>query len=87
MDAANEDIQHSCAQAQKELGLQIRTLRKRQKLSIAKLASMSGVNHSVLGDIERGHGNPRFATLYKLSKSLDVDLAQLMPTDATNPNG
>lgn len=68
------------------MGLRLRSLRKAEKLSIAKLASMSGVNHSVLGDIERGRGNPRFVTLFKLSQSLGVELEQLFDSDGTTPN-
>lgn len=86
MSPIEEDIYQACAKAQVDLGLRLRSLRKAEKLSIAKLASISGVNHSVLGDIERGRGNPRFATLFKLSQSLGIELEQLFNSDASALN-
>lgn len=85
MSPNEEDIHQACSKAQVDLGLRLRSLRKSEKLSIAKLASMAGVNHSILGDIERGRGNPRFITLFKLSQSLGVELGQLFDSETTTP--
>ena len=46
----------------------IRRLRKEKKLTMEKLAKLSGVSKSMLAQIERGDGNPTISTLWKIQK-------------------
>ncbi len=64
--------------ANKDLGRVIRRLRQAQHLSIEALAHEAGVSAGHLGMIERGHVNPRVATLYDLAVALGVTVGQLV---------
>ena len=60
-----------------EIGNRIKAIRKRQGYSQEKLAELSGLNMSYIGQIERGDKNPSIETIYKLSKSLNIDMVEL----------
>ena len=54
------------------LGPQIQQLRKRRRLTLEQLASLSGVSRSMLSQIERSQANPTFATLWNLTRAFLV---------------
>lgn len=60
------------------LGPQIQHLRKRRRLTLEQLASLSGVSRSMLSQIERSQANPTFATLWNLTRALGVDISELI---------
>lgn len=57
-----------------ELGEKIRSLRQKQKMSIEKLADMSGLSKGLISQIERDITGPSVASLWKISKSLNVTM-------------
>jgi transcriptional regulator with XRE-family HTH domain len=59
------------------VGRQLRTLRRRHKLSQERLAERSGLSYKFIGEIERGTGNPTVLTLSRLAVALGVDMAEL----------
>ena len=59
----------------KELGNQIRKLRKSKGLSQEQLALNAGVDRSYIGGIERGERNVSFLTLVKIAECLECDIA------------
>lgn len=65
------------------IGQKIKTLRSEHKLTLDQLAKKSGVSKSMLSQIERGLTNPTIATLWSLTQSLDIDIAELL-SDASN---
>lgn len=60
----------------KELGEQIRELRKIKGFSQEKLALDAEVDRSYVGGIERGERNVSFLTLTKIATCLDCDIAK-----------
>lgn len=62
---------------EKALGNQIRTIRRRQDLSVADLASAAGISNGMLSKIENGGISPSLATLQAISSVLQVPLSTL----------
>lgn len=60
-----------------EVGSRIKSQRKKHGISQEKLAELSGLNTSYIGQIERGDKNPSIETVYKIAKSLNISLASL----------
>ena len=60
----------------KELGNQIRFLRKSKGLSQERLAFQAEVDRSYVGGIERGERNVSFLTLVKIANCLGCDVAK-----------
>jgi len=60
----------------KELGNQIRELRKSKGLSQEQLALQAEVDRSYVGGIERGERNVSFLTLVKIAACLGCDVAK-----------
>lgn len=55
------------------LGSRIRRLRKRKKLTLFKLAVLSGLSPTFISDLERGsQRNITLTTLLKMAEALDV---------------
>ncbi len=55
------------------LGEAVRLTRTEAGLSQEQLADAAGLHITVLGDVERGVGNPEYATLVKLARALGVE--------------
>ncbi len=56
--------------------------RKTKKLTLKKLASLSGVGPSTISDIENGKAkHPRMDTLEKLAKALDISVSTFFEDD------
>lgn len=64
------------------LAQRLRKARKSKDLSLEAMAKLSGVSRSMLSQIERGESSPTVATLWSLTRALQVDFAGLLD-DAT----
>jgi transcriptional regulator with XRE-family HTH domain len=60
------------------LPLRLKEARKAQGLSLDAIANLSGVSRSMVSQIERGESSPTIATLWNLTRALNVDFAGLM---------
>lgn len=56
----------------------MQTIRKKQNLSLEELSARSGVSKSMLSQIEREEANPTFATLWNLTRALDLEFSELL---------
>lgn len=61
----------------------LRQARRAQGLSLEAVANLSGVSRSMVSQIERGESSPTIATLWNLTRALQVDFAGLL--DAAPP--
>jgi transcriptional regulator with XRE-family HTH domain len=52
--------------------------RARRKISIYRLAKMSGVSQQMISYVERGMRNPTLETLLRIANALNVDLSKLI---------
>ena len=66
----------------KALGQRVRYLRTEKKLSMEKLAELSGIDYRQLSYIELGQTDASLSTLYALCKGLDISLSLLMDTES-----
>ena len=60
------------------IGLEVRTLRKHNELTVAELAKKSGVSLGMLSKIENGLTSPSLSTLQAIAHSLGVQMSQLL---------
>lgn len=58
----------------------LREIREKKKLSMSKLAKMSGVSKGTLSNIERGVIDPKLSTVLKLCRALRIDFNELVDT-------
>ena len=60
------------------IGTEIKKQREKKGFSLKKLSELSGVSDSIISDIEIGKvKNPGIMTVLKISKGLEVDIAEL----------
>jgi transcriptional regulator with XRE-family HTH domain len=64
------------------LPARLKEARRTQGLSLDAVAKLSGVSRSMVSQIERGESSPTIATLWNLTRALQVDFAGLL--DAGN---
>lgn len=57
-----------------DLGQKIRTLRQKQKISIEQLSQKTGLSKGLISQIERNITGPSVASLWKISKALNVTM-------------
>ncbi len=60
------------------LAKRLRETRKSKGLSLEATSKLSGVSRSMLSQIERGESSPTVATLWSLTRALQVDFAGLL---------
>lgn len=60
------------------LPARLKEARKSQGLSLDAVANLSGVSRSMVSQIERGESSPTIATLWNLTRALNVDFAGLL---------
>lgn len=60
------------------LAYALREARKARGLSLDAVAKLSGVSRSMVSQIERGESSPTVATLWNLTKALQIDFSNLM---------
>lgn len=63
------------------LPARLKAARQRQGLSLDAVARLSGVSRSMVSQIERGESSPTVATLWNLTRALQVDFAGLLDAD------
>jgi transcriptional regulator with XRE-family HTH domain len=63
----------------------LKRIREEQKLSLEKLAELSGVSKSMLSQIERGDSSPTIATVWKISNGLKVSFTSLLDSPQNDP--
>ena len=56
-------------------GKRVRDLRNSKSLSQEKLAELSGLHSTYIGQIERGEKSPTIESIYKISSGLDIPLS------------
>lgn len=66
----------------KALGQRVRTLRSEKKLTMEKLAELSGIDYRQLSYIELGQTDACLSTLHAVSKGLDITLSFLMDSES-----
>jgi len=60
------------------LAASLRSARRAKGLSLDAVAKLSGVSRSMVSQIERGESSPTVATLWNLTRALQVDFAGLL---------
>lgn len=65
----------------KQLGLRIKDLRKKKKLTQDELSELAEMNGKHLGEVERGLINISIQNLARIAESLDVSLLTLLDID------
>jgi transcriptional regulator with XRE-family HTH domain len=60
------------------VGETVRSIRRERTLTLDRLAEISGLSVGVVSQLERGIGNPSFATLVQLAHGLDVPVGRLL---------
>src|SRR6056297_3998791 len=60
----------------------LKEARRAQGLSLDAVARLSGVSRSMVSQIERGDSSPTIATLWNLTRALQVDFAGLLDEGA-----
>ncbi len=60
------------------LPARLKNARREQGLSLEAVANLSGVSRSMVSQIERGESSPTIATLWNLTRALQVDFAGLL---------
>ncbi|NOZ32064.1 MAG: helix-turn-helix domain-containing protein [Alphaproteobacteria bacterium] len=68
------------------LAKRLKETRKAKGLSLEATANLSGVSRSMLSQIERGDSSPTVATLWNLTRALQVDFAGLLDDNSTESN-
>ena len=68
-----------------QLPAKLKEARRAQGLSLDAVAKLSGVSRSMVSQIERGESSPTIATLWNLTRALQVDFAGLLDDGQTQP--
>lgn len=56
----------------------LQAIRKERQMSLQTLANLTGVSKSMLGEIERGTGNPTITVLWKITTGLKISISRLI---------
>lgn len=60
------------------IAMNLKRIREEKKFSLDKVAKMTGVSKSMLGQIERGESNPTITTVWKIANGLKVSFTSLL---------
>ncbi len=74
----------SDADIAERLASRLKETRNEKGLSLDAVARLSGVSRSMLSQIERGESSPTVATLWNLTRALQVDFAGLLDGESTD---
>jgi XRE family transcriptional regulator, regulator of sulfur utilization len=58
----------------------LKRIREESKLSLDKVAELTNVSKSMLGQIERGESNPSISTVWKIANGLKISFTDLINT-------
>ena len=61
-----------------KIGDNLKEVRTRRLLTQVQLAEKSGVNQVTIARIERNQVDPRFSTMRRLARALDIDPTELL---------
>lgn len=61
-----------------KLGEKIKSIRKQKNMSLRELAQITGLSKTTLSDLENDAKNPSLETLQKVSKALEISIADLI---------
>lgn len=61
-----------------KIGIKIRILRTKLKLSQEKLAELADLSKTSISTIERGESKPSIETLEKIANALNIELKELV---------
>ena len=61
-------------------------LRKKNKLTLNQLASLSGVSRSMLSQIERGQANPTLAVTFRIAQAFGISIGELVEQAGSSAN-
>lgn len=56
----------------------LKSLREEKKLSLEKVAELSGVSKTMIGQIERGESSPTITTLWKIANGLKISFSSII---------
>lgn len=62
----------------------LKIIREEKRLSLDKLAQLTGISKSMLGQIENGKSNPTITTLSKIAYGLNIQVTSLITTPEAN---
>lgn len=62
----------------KKIGTTLKAIRNKRKLSLDKVATITGVSKPMLAQIERGESNPTVGTLWKIAAGLSVPFSTFL---------
>lgn len=68
------------------VGHNLKRLRDERKLSLDKLAELTGVSKSMLGQIERGESSPTISSVWKISNGLKIAFTALLSSPQPDTN-
>ena len=60
------------------IGGRLRAVRQARDLTLGEVEALCGISKSMLSQIERGKVNPTFATLWHITRSLDIGIGTLL---------
>lgn len=60
------------------IAMNLKTRRKQKRLSLDKVAQLTGVSKAMLGQIERQESSPTIATLWKIATGLEVSFSSFL---------
>lgn len=66
------------------IGNNLKQIRDARKLSLDKVAELTSVSKSMLGQIERGESNPTISTVWKIANGLKISFTDLINTHKAN---
>lgn len=67
------------------IGRNITNIRKQKSISMDELSKRSGVSKSMLSQIEQGKTNPTVITVWKIARSLDIPVSELIENNGDFP--
>src|SRR6185312_6632526 len=56
----------------------LKALRESKKLSLEKVAELTGVSKTMIGQIERGESTPTITTIWKIANGLKISFTSLI---------
>lgn len=65
----------------KAFGKHVRELRKKQGLTMEKLAALANIDYRQLSYIELGEVNITLSSIYALAKAFDISISELLKID------
>lgn len=77
-DSARAAVQEETEKTFAMIGMQIRKMRQRRRMTIQQLAEASGMSASMLSLVERGLTSPSLLSLTAIGRSLGITLAEMM---------